>query len=51
MAYIYFVVVQHGWSRLAVAAGAEDQGYISLVSGLFPREGVELIVHHIQVGG
>ena len=26
-----------GWSRLAIAQGAEDVGLVSVVSGLFPR--------------
>eukprot|EP00088_Acartia_fossae_P035897 TRINITY_DN37018_c0_g1_i1.p1 TRINITY_DN37018_c0_g1~~TRINITY_DN37018_c0_g1_i1.p1 ORF type:complete len:298 (+),score=51.33 TRINITY_DN37018_c0_g1_i1:32-925(+) len=41
-------VSEHGWTRLALAAGAEDSGYVSVVSGLFPNEGVDLIYHHIQ---
>jgi len=41
-------VGQHGWTRLALAAGAEDIGYVSVVSGLFPNEGADLIFHHIS---
>lgn len=40
-------VVQHGWTRLALAAGAESAGYISVVSGLFPRD-EELVFYHIR---
>jgi len=41
-------VGQHGWSRLAIAAGAEAGGYLSVASGLFPREGDDLVFHHIR---
>merc|ERR1719244_2145250 len=41
-------VAAHGWTRLAIASGAEDVGYVSIVSGLFPREGDELVFHHVR---
>jgi len=41
-------VAQHGWTRMALAAGAEDAGYVSLVSGLFPNEGSDLVFHHVR---
>ena len=28
---------RHGWSKLSLSSGAEDLGYISIVSGLFER--------------
>jgi len=37
-----------GWSRLAIAQGAEDVGLVSVVSGLFPRGAEDLIFHHIS---
>jgi len=40
-------VGKHGWTRLALAAGAESAGYISVVSGLFPRD-EELVFYHIS---
>jgi len=41
-------VGQHGWTRMSLAAGAEDAGYVSLVSGLFPNEGSDLVFHHVR---
>jgi len=41
-------VAKHGWTRLALASGAEDIGFVSVVSGLFPREGDDLVLHHIR---
>jgi len=38
----------HGWSKLSLSSGAEDLGYISIVSGLFERGGDELVLHHIK---
>ena len=40
-------VGRHGWTRLALAAGAESVGYISVVSGLFSRD-EELVFYHIK---
>jgi ubiquinone biosynthesis protein COQ9 len=40
-------VGRHGWTRLALAAGAESAGYISVVSGLFPRD-EELVFYHVR---
>merc|ERR1711872_840628 len=41
-------VGQHGWTRMSLTAGAEDAGYVSLVSGLFPNEGSDLVFHHVK---
>lgn len=41
-------VHKHGWTRLAIAAGAESAGYLSVVSGLFPSEGLDLVLHHVR---
>jgi len=41
-------VTRHGWTRLSLSAGAEDVGYISIVSGLFDRGEVDLVFHHIK---
>lgn len=41
-------VKTHGWSKLSLSSGAEDLGYISIVSGLFDRGGDELILHHVK---
>ncbi|XP_067130957.1 ubiquinone biosynthesis protein COQ9, mitochondrial [Centruroides vittatus] len=38
-------VSQHGWSRDALAAGAEKIGYPGIAHGMFPNGGAEL-VHH-----
>uniref|UniRef100_A0AAG5D3F5 Ubiquinone biosynthesis protein n=1 Tax=Anopheles atroparvus TaxID=41427 RepID=A0AAG5D3F5_ANOAO len=38
-------VQSHGWSKQAIAAGAEAANYPSVSHGLFPRGGIEL-VHH-----
>jgi len=38
----------HGWTRMSLSAGAEDGGYSSLVSGLFPNEGSDLVFHHVN---
>jgi hypothetical protein len=32
-------VKTHGWTKLSLSSGAEDLGYISVVSGLFDRGG------------
>jgi len=41
-------VKTHGWTRLSLSAGAEDVGYISIVSGLFDKGEVDLVFHHIK---
>lgn len=41
-------VHKHGWSRLAITSGAESVGYLSVVSGLFPGEGLDLVLHHVR---
>lgn len=33
----------HGWTRKALAAGAEAEGYPAVTHGMFPRGGAELI--------
>lgn len=38
-------VQSHGWSKQAIASGAESVNYPSVSHGLFPRGGIEL-VHH-----
>uniref|UniRef100_A0A182R0C0 Ubiquinone biosynthesis protein n=1 Tax=Anopheles farauti TaxID=69004 RepID=A0A182R0C0_9DIPT len=38
-------VQSHGWSKQAIASGAESINYPSVSHGLFPRGGIEL-VHH-----
>merc|ERR1712002_182012 len=41
-------VAAHGWTKMALTVGAEEEGYVSLVSGLFPNEGSDLIFHHVK---
>ncbi|XP_076470066.1 ubiquinone biosynthesis protein COQ9, mitochondrial-like isoform X2 [Babylonia areolata] len=36
-------VHQHGWTRKALAAGAETEGYPTISHGMFPRGGAELV--------
>lgn len=36
-------VVTHGWSKQAIAKGAESVNYPSVANGLFPRGGIELV--------
>ncbi|KAL8596812.1 hypothetical protein ACOMHN_027141 [Nucella lapillus] len=36
-------VPQHGWTRKALAAGAETEGFPSISHGMFPRGGAELV--------
>lgn len=36
-------VVTHGWSRQAIAKGAESVNYPSVTNGLFPRGSIELV--------
>lgn len=43
-AALLFVSV-HGWSRDAIANGAEQCGYPGIVHGMFPNGGIELINH------
>lgn len=43
-AALLFVGV-HGWSRDAIANGAEQIGYPGIVHGMFPNGGIELINH------
>lgn len=43
-AALLFVNV-HGWSREAIANGAEQIGYPGIVHGMFPKGGIELINH------
>lgn len=38
-------VPTHGWSKQAIAKGAESINYPSVTNGLFPRGGVELVQH------
>ncbi|XP_055603723.1 ubiquinone biosynthesis protein COQ9, mitochondrial-like isoform X2 [Uranotaenia lowii] len=38
-------VPSHGWSKQAIAKGAESINYPSVTSGLFPRNGFELVQH------
>ncbi|XP_076333357.1 ubiquinone biosynthesis protein COQ9, mitochondrial isoform X2 [Tachypleus tridentatus] len=38
-------VQEHGWTRRALAAGAEQLGLPGVAHGLFPKGGVELINH------
>lgn len=38
-------VPTHGWSKQAIAKGAESINYPTVTSGLFPRSGVELVQH------
>ncbi|XP_058120471.1 ubiquinone biosynthesis protein COQ9, mitochondrial [Anopheles coustani] len=41
-------VQSHGWSKQAIAAGAEAVNYPSVAHGLFPRGGIELVHHFYQ---
>lgn len=36
-------VTTHGWSKQAIAKGAESVNYPSVANGLFPRGGIELV--------
>ncbi|XP_055624625.1 ubiquinone biosynthesis protein COQ9, mitochondrial-like isoform X2 [Toxorhynchites rutilus septentrionalis] len=38
-------VPTHGWSIQSIAKGAESLNYTSISSGLFPRGGIELVLH------
>ncbi|KAK3096695.1 hypothetical protein FSP39_002447 [Pinctada imbricata] len=41
-------VHQHGWTKNAIAAGAEQEGLPSVAHGMFPRGGVELVFYLLQ---
>jgi len=41
-------VCEHGWSQAALASGAEALGHPSVVAGLFPGGGVDLVLHHVK---
>jgi len=41
-------VCSHGWSQLALSSGAEALGHPSVVAGLFPHGGQELVLHHVR---
>ncbi|KND03526.1 rpsU-divergently transcribed protein [Spizellomyces punctatus DAOM BR117] len=41
-------VPQHGWTVQALGAGASDLGYPSVLHGLFPRGGVDLIDYFLK---
>ncbi|XP_049956720.1 ubiquinone biosynthesis protein COQ9, mitochondrial isoform X2 [Schistocerca serialis cubense] len=38
-------VLQYGWTKHAIAAGAESVGYPGVAHGLFPRGGAHLVEH------
>ena len=42
-------VMQHGWSKEAVRAAAEELGRPSVVAGLVKGGGAELVLHHVAV--
>ena len=41
-------VPELGWSVEALAEGAKSQGYPATAHGMFPRGGIELVLHHVH---
>ncbi|XP_056013541.1 ubiquinone biosynthesis protein COQ9, mitochondrial-like [Ostrea edulis] len=41
-------VHQYGWTKKAIVAGAETIGYPSVVHGMFPRGGAELVFYFYE---
>lgn len=41
-------VCEQGWSQSALSSGAEALGHPSVVAGLFPGGGLDLVLHHVR---
>ncbi|KAG0293639.1 Ubiquinone biosynthesis protein coq9, mitochondrial [Linnemannia gamsii] len=41
-------VPQHGWTTVSIAKAAEDMGYPTIIHGMFPKGGADLIDYFLQ---